>query len=135
MFYLSRRIKFLFFTILCFFVLFIFFRILFLLSFYETMTASYSELLEALWIGVRFDLRLACLVILPIAFIFLIPILNPIHNLILRKLSRIYLCAISILLTLFYTFDLGNYGYLDQRIDLSSFKFSSKPRMPSFSNS
>jgi len=91
------------------------------------MIASYSELLEALWIGVRFDLRLACLVVLPIAFIFLIPILNPIHNLILRKLSRIYLCAISIVLTLFYTFDLGNYGYLDQRIDLSSFKLLENP--------
>ena len=127
MFYLSRRINFLFFTILCFFALFIFFRILFFLSFYETMTASYRELLKAFWIGVRFDLRLACLVVLPIAFIFLIPILNPIHNLILRKVSRIYLCAISILLTLFYIFDLGNYSYLDQRIDLSSFKLLENP--------
>ena len=127
MFYLSRRINFLFFTILCFFALFIFFRILFFLLFYETMTASYRELLEAFWIGVRFDLRLACLVVLPIAFIFLIPILNPIHNLILRKVSRIYLCAISILLTLFYIFDLGNYSYLDQRIDLSSFKLLENP--------
>tara|TARA_Y100001970_G_scaffold71395_1_gene90716 strand:+ start:2174 stop:4057 length:1884 start_codon:yes stop_codon:yes gene_type:complete len=91
------------------------------------MIASYSELLEALWIGIRFDLRLACFVVLPIAFIFLIPILNPMNNLFLRKLSRGYLCAVSILLTLFYTFDLGNYGYLDQRIDLSSFKLLENP--------
>ena len=91
------------------------------------MTGPYSELLKAFWIGVRFDLRLACIIILPLAFIFMIPILNPLNNFLLRKLSKIYLWILTVVVILFYTFDLGNYGYLDQRIDISSFKLLENP--------
>ena len=91
------------------------------------MTGPYSELLKAFWVGVRFDLRLACIIILPLAFIFMIPILNPLNNFLLRKLSQMYLWIVTIVILLFYTFDLGNYGYLDQRIDISSFKLLENP--------
>jgi len=91
------------------------------------MTGTYSELLKAFWVGVRFDLRLACIIVLPIAFIFIIPILNLLNNLLLRRLSRIYLWVVTITVILFYTFDLGNYSYLDQRIDFSSFKLLQNP--------
>ena len=91
------------------------------------MTGPYSELLKAFWVGVRFDLRLACIIILPLAFIFMIPVLNPLNNFLLRKLSQIYLWIVTIVVLLFYTFDLGNYSYLDQRIDISSFKLLENP--------
>ncbi|SVB13142.1 uncharacterized protein METZ01_LOCUS165996, partial [marine metagenome] len=55
------------------------------------------------------------------------PILNLLNNLLLRRLSRIYLWVVTITVILFYTFDLGNYSYLDQRIDISSFKLLENP--------
>ena len=72
MFYLSRRVKFIFFSILSFFGLFLFFRLLFIASFYESMVGDFGDLIWALWVGIRFDLRLACMIILPIGFLFLI---------------------------------------------------------------
>ena len=127
MLYLSRRVNFICFSILSFFGLFLFFRLLFIASFYQGMVADFSDLIWALWVGIRFDLRLACMIILPIGFLFLIPILNPTHNQFLKKITRIYLLIIMISVTVFYISDLGNYSYLDQRIDVSSFKLLENP--------
>ena len=125
--YLSRRVSFIFFSVLSFFSLFLFFRLLFIASFHHGMVGDFGDLIWALWVGIRFDLRLACMIILPICFLFLIPILNPTHNQFLKKITRIYLLIVMISVTVFYISDLGNYSYLDQRIDVSSFKLLENP--------
>ena len=127
MFYLSRRIKFIFFSTLSFFALFLVFRILFIAIFSNQMVGDFSDLVWAFWVGIRFDLRLASLIIFPITLLFIIPIINPMHNPLLKRISKAYLLITMFIVNLFYVFDLGNYSYLDQRIDVSSFKLLENP--------
>ena len=90
MFYLSRRIKFIFFSTLSFFALFLVFRILFIAIFSNQMVGDFSDLAWAFWVGIRFDLRLASLIIFPITLLFIVPIVNPMHNPLLKRISKGY---------------------------------------------
>ena len=127
MFYYSRRLGFIFSNIWRLFTAFMIFRFAFVLLFISNKSSDYNDLLNALWIGLRFDLRLACFILIPIIIAFLIPVFNPLKQPFLRTLSKIYL-KISILIIIFlYAFDLGNYSYLKQRIDISSIKLLENP--------
>ena len=127
MFYYSRRLSFLFSNIWRLFTLFAMFRLTFILLFITNKTGNYNDLLYALWIGLRFDMRLACFILIPIVIAFLIPIYNPLNQSFFRLLSKIYLKMSILIIILLYGFDLGNYSYLDQRIDISSLKLLENP--------
>ena len=92
MFYHSRRLKFIFGSVLSFLTLFLLFRLAFILVFKSGMTGTPSELIRAFWIGMRFDLRLACFILLPLGLAFMIPVINPMTQSVLRKKARINLC-------------------------------------------
>jgi len=111
-FYHSRRLKFIFGLIIKLTALFFTLRLVFIFSFITGMTGSSSELVRAIWVGSRFDLRLAVLINIPIIFAFLIPRWNPLRNLFLQRLSLTYLGIALSALFIFYGFDLGNYSYL-----------------------
>ena len=127
MFYYSRRLSFIFSNIWRLLLLFVIFRLAFVLLFIHNKTGDLSDLLQALWIGSRFDLRLACLILIPIVIAFLIPIYNPLNHSFLRLLSKIYLKLSTLVIIFLYCFDLGNYSYLEQRIDISSLKLLENP--------
>ena len=127
MFYNSRRLSFLFSNIWRLFTLFAMFRLTFILLFITNKTGNYNDLLYALWIGLRFDMRLACFILIPIVIAFLIPIYNPLNQSFFRLLAKIYLKMSILIIILLYGFDLGNYSYLDQRIDISSLKLLENP--------
>ena len=127
MFYYSRRLSFLFSNIWRLFTLFAMFRLTFILLFITNKTGNYNDLLYALWIGLRFDMRLACFILIPIVIAFLIPIYNPLNQSFFRLLAKIYLKMSILIIILLYGFDLGNYSYLDQRIDISSLKLLENP--------
>ena len=127
MFYYSRRLSFLFSNIWRLFTLFAIFRLTFILLFITNKTGNYNDLLYALWIGLRFDMRLACFILIPIVIAFLIPIYNPLNQSFFRLLAKIYLKMSILIIILLYGFDLGNYSYLDQRIDISSLKLLENP--------
>ena len=91
------------------------------------MTGTHSELIHAFWIGMRFDLRLACFILLPLGLAFMIPVINPMTQSVLRKMARIYLWLVTVLVIFLYAFDFGNYAYLDQRLDISSIKLLENP--------
>jgi len=103
------------------------FRLTFILLFITNKTGNYNDLLYALWIGLRFDMRLACFILIPIVIAFLIPIYNPLNQSFFRLLAKIYLKMSILIIILLYGFDLGNYSYLDQRIDISSLKLLENP--------
>ena len=63
----------------------------------------------------------------PIVIAFLIPIYNPLNQSFFRLLAKIYLKMSILIIILLYGFDLGNYSYLDQRIDISSIKLLENP--------
>ena len=123
----SRRLKFVFSCILSLFTVFTFFRLIFIFLFLPTNTVKYTELIHAAWIGLRFDIRLASFILLPICLVLLIPIINPMKNHFLRKIVGYYLFLCIIISVSLYAFDFGNYSYLDTRLDISSFKLLENP--------
>ena len=91
------------------------------------MDGPATELIRALWVGVRFDLRLAVFIIVPVGLFFMIPFINPLRTAISRRLVNIYLRTVAVLVTFFYAFDMAHYGYLNHRIDVSAFKLLENP--------
>ena len=85
MFYHSRRLRFVFGLVLKLMAVFFIFRIIFVLAFIDSMIGGLSELMNALWVGIRFDLRLAVLIVLPVGLMLLIPVVNLLRQPILRK--------------------------------------------------
>jgi len=127
LFYHSRRLKFIFGSVLSFLGLFVFFRLFFVVLFFGEMDGTGAELIRALWVGVRFDLRLAVFIIVPVGLFFMIPFMNPMRSVISRQMVNIYLRTVAVLVTLFYAFDMAHYGYLNHRIDVSAFKLLENP--------
>ena len=127
MFFHSRRLKFIFGSILSFLALFVFFRLFFVVFFFGELDGPATELIRALWVGVRFDLRLAVFIIVPVGLFFMIPFINPLRTAISRRLVNIYLRTVAVLVTFFYAFDMAHYGYLNHRIDVSAFKLLENP--------
>ena len=109
-----------------FFLLIIFnvlFRILFYSFFAELETATSSEKQIAFWLGLRFDIKLASIVIFPLAILVLIANNRFFKYLFYKKLSSIYLVLTYLILTLFYVIDFGYYDYLSIRLDAASLRF------------
>jgi len=114
-------------AVLSFFIVFLLFRLAFVWVFISGMAGTPSELIRAFWIGMRFDLRLACFILLPLGLALMVPIFNPMTHFALRKIARIYLCLAAVVIIFLYAFDFGNYAYLDHRLDISSFKLLENP--------
>jgi len=127
LFYHSRRLKFIFGSVLSFLGLFVFFRLFFVVLFFGEMDGTGAELIRALWVGVRFDLRLAVLILVPVGLFFMIPFINPLRMRISKQLVNIYLRTVAVLVTFFFAFDIAHYGYLNHRIDVSAFKLLENP--------
>lgn len=78
---------------------------------------------ETLGIGFRFDLRLAILVMLPLALLAWIPRWNLITSRLLRWIARLYIFAALGALLLIYIIDFGHYAYLGMRINATVLRF------------
>jgi phosphoglycerol transferase MdoB-like AlkP superfamily enzyme len=87
-----------------------------------------SELFEAFYLGLKFDLRLALFVNLPFAALGLWPLLDPFRSPRARRLWLGYFGVTGSLLLLFYGIDFGHYGYLESRLDASVLRFLFDPR-------
>jgi len=82
-----------------------------------------GELLQALYIGMKFDLRIALLALLPIFLLGWIRIFSPISSRFGAWLWTLYLTLATIALLLFYATDFGHFAYLATRIDISILRF------------
>jgi len=130
MFYKSRRIQFLFKSIIVYFLLLVLLRIIFYLIFNsESETYTLGNLLKALLIGIRFDLRLAVLVNIPQMIFCAIPFVNIIHSAWMRRISDLYIYLFTGMLLLFYSIDMGHYSYLGRRVDISVLRFIENPQI------
>ncbi|KEZ73534.1 sulfatase, partial [Pseudomonas syringae pv. syringae FF5] len=76
-----------------------------------------------LGIGLRFDLRLALLILLPIALLLWLPGWNLISVRALRWLARGYLIVALAILTMIYIVDFGHYAYLGVRLNASVLRY------------
>ncbi len=124
----SRRLRYLFGTVILSWILFILFRVLFYCVFNEPSTDfSSHDLKRAFWMGVRFDLRLSILLTFPLLFLSMIPVVNMGRSSISRKLGKwIYGILITIIIWV-YAADLGHYAYLQHRADITALSLLENP--------
>ena len=90
---------------------------------------SLGNLIKALLIGIRFDLRLAVLVNIPLMIFCAMPIVNIVRSIWVRRISNLYIYSFTGLLLLFYSVDIGHYSYLGRRVDVSILGFLDNPRI------
>jgi len=108
------------------FVLFALLRVVFFSGFsgFDAKALSGDNaVLETLGIGFRFDLRLAILVMLPVALLAWIPRWNLVGSRLLRWVARLYLVLALGALLLIYIIDFGHYAYLGLRINATVLRF------------
>ena len=79
---------------------------------------------ETLGIGLRFDLRLAILLMLPIALLAWLPACNLTRSHVLRWVARFYLALALGAVLLVYIIDFGHYAYLGVRINATVLRFT-----------
>jgi hypothetical protein len=101
-------------------------RTVFYFSFSGVATSySQDDLLQAFYLGMKFDIRLAFLLIVPAWFLGYIPFLDPIRT---GKTFWIYFhTLLFIFLGALYLTDFGHYGYLNSRLNGSVFQYLANP--------
>lgn len=122
----SRRLHYFVGGIAILFVLFSLLRAVFLFGFSAVTPGDnqpWGLVLDTLAIGLRFDLRLAVLLMLPVVLLAWLPRFNSLRLRPLRWLGRVYLgCALALVFVL-YIIDFGHYAYLGVRLNASALKF------------
>ncbi len=82
-----------------------------------------SELITALYVGLKFDLRLTLVMLLPLFLLGWIPWFNPLRQRAAKIVWLTYLTLASAVVLLFYFVDFGHYSYLQTRLDASALRF------------
>jgi hypothetical protein len=98
-------------------------RFLFLIFFIEEKEASIStaELIKSLYIGLKFDWRVALLVSLP--WLLLVPISRRFSKISSIKKWKYFYSIFFCFLTLFYILDFGYFQYLKTHVNATVFEF------------
>lgn len=104
------------------FALLVALRLVFLLGF-SGLELTTPALLETLGIGLRFDLRLALLILLPLAVLAWLPRWNLTTLPAMRWLARVYLAVVLAAVGLVYIIDFGHYAYLGVRINATVLRY------------
>jgi phosphoglycerol transferase MdoB-like AlkP superfamily enzyme len=125
----ARLVRFLGWNVLLLVLVFTGMRIAFWSTFQNPADASgTSDLFEAFYLGLKFDLRLALLLNLPLAVLGALPPLDPFRVARARRFWLAYYAFFSVLLLLTYAVDFGHYGYLEARVDASVLRYLFDPR-------
>jgi len=122
----SRRLRFLACSVEALFVLFVILRAVFYVFFSEvgdTVQADSGDILHALGVGLRFDLRLALLMVLPLAVLAWLPRFNLVRSASARGLALVYATLAVLLVVLTYILDFGHYVYLGDRLNVTALRF------------
>lgn len=86
-----------------------------------------GELLQALYLGFKFDLRLTLLMLLPLLLLGWLRPLSPFDSRLGRGLWLGYLLLATIAIVFFYVTDFGHFAYLNTRVDSSVLRFLANP--------
>lgn len=90
---------------------------------FRTPTEKTISLVEAYWLGFRYDLRFVAITVLLIYLIGSIPFLHPINKKWGSRISFFIWTLFVIFLTIFYIADFAHYGYLRQRLNANVLTF------------
>ena len=88
---------------------------------------GFSELVPALYVGLKFDLRLTLLLLAPLLLLGWIKWIHPLFSLVGRRLWGGYLGLVTLVAVGFYVTDFGHYAYLLSRLDSTALRFLSNP--------
>jgi phosphoglycerol transferase MdoB-like AlkP superfamily enzyme len=86
-----------------------------------------GDLAQAMWLGLRFDLRMVVVMAAPLFFLGGIKWFSPFNYKYARLFWLIYLTLIFAVYALFYIVDFGHYAYLHTRIDFTAVRFLQDP--------
>ncbi|MBU0721675.1 sulfatase-like hydrolase/transferase [bacterium] len=121
---LPRLLRFLLIFIVSLTFLFVFMRIAFYLVYNDPSSPLVlSDFMKAMWLGMRFDLRMVVLMILPMFVLGGIKWLSPFRYDLARYGWLAYLSAVFAFYVMFYVFDFGHYAYLNTRLDFTAMRF------------
>ena len=99
-------------------LLFLALRLAFWLTFRSTSPeAPPADVLQGLYLGLKFDIRLALLIGLPLLALGGLPLLSPVRHVFARRLWLGYLVAAQMLVLLLYFIDFGHFGFLHTRLN------------------
>lgn len=122
--FFTPKIKFLFSLALFQIITYFIFRLLFLLFFKnEIVEQTTSQLLHSLWLGTRFDIRLAMFLLIPGIIFINLPI-NPSFK---HQSIKIFYSVIFPIIAFLYVVDIGYYSYLKSRINSTVISFLGNP--------
>ncbi len=120
----TPKLRFLYSLLIFQIILFTVFRICFLMFFKDNMTPGTTGLIiENLWLGFRFDLRLALFMLVP-AILFINLPLNPAFK--VRLMNWLY-GALFTIVNFLYIVDAGYFGYLKSRLNATVIQFLKNP--------
>src|SRR4030095_10789662 len=80
---------------------------------------SFSDLIDAFWLGLRFDLRVVAIISLLILILTAIPALNPFKRKGAKTFWNWLIFILCFAILLFYVADFAHYAYLTQRLNAS----------------
>ncbi|WP_240472517.1 LTA synthase family protein [Tenacibaculum ovolyticum] len=90
--------------------------------FITKLVTDNNDLTKAFFLGIRFDLKLAILVFVPLALLYFF-VKDFFHKKKYRILYSIYIGIIYLFILSFYLFDFGHYNYLNLRVNASALRF------------
>jgi phosphoglycerol transferase MdoB-like AlkP superfamily enzyme len=128
----SRRLRYAFGVAGVLFVLFAALRALFYFGFsgFEARALiAMAPVVTTLGIGLRFDLRLALLIMLPVALLAAFPVFNLVRRPGLRWIARAYLVIAVAAVLLVYIIDFGHFAYLGERVNATVLRFVDDARI------
>jgi phosphoglycerol transferase MdoB-like AlkP superfamily enzyme len=99
------------------------FRLVFYFFFFKTTVTGTAPVLKAWYLGLKFDLRLTLILMVPVLLITLIWRNGFFNKPFLRRIAFWYFFIIYFVLILLYALDLGHYAYLALRIDPNISRF------------
>lgn len=85
------------------------------------------DLLQSLYLGLKFDIRLALLIVTPLFVVGWLRPLNPVESRLGYLIWYPYLISASLFAALFYILDFGHYAYLNMRTDYNVLRFLDNP--------
>ncbi|MDD3060954.1 MAG: sulfatase-like hydrolase/transferase, partial [Sulfurimonas sp.] len=83
----------------------------------------FADFIKSMWLGLRFDLRMEVLMVLPLFLLGGIKWFTPFKFKAARFVWLGYLSLVFSVFVAFYVFDFGHYAYLNTRLDFTALRF------------
>ncbi|KAF9657712.1 sulfatase-like hydrolase/transferase [Tenacibaculum sp. ZH5_bin.1] len=119
---IPNYLKYIFTNVFVLFVLLFIFRIIFYVFFINNLPVDANDISKALFLGARFDLRLAVFSYVPLALCYLF-IKNFFENKKYKSFSVYYSVILYFIILVFYLFDFGHFSYLNLRVNANALRF------------